>query len=878
VVNEPSGTPREPAGALPSGTVTFLFSDIVGSTQLLREDRESYAAALAEHRRMLRDAFAAHGGREVDTEGDGFFVAFPTAGEAVAAAEAAQRSLAAHPWPDRMRISVRMGLHSGQATVAGDGYVGLAVHRAARIAAAAAGGQVLLSGATAALAGDELPSGTSLHSLGEHRLKDFPEPAALFQVDVAGLPTRFPPLRAGHREPRIPVPAGELLGRDRELAALVSLLTAPRARLVTVTGPGGMGKTRLALEAGRAVADDFSGGVVFVPLSALSDPTLVLVTLADAVGAHREPGVEPLDALRTALGDDRTLVVLDNFEQLVDAAGDVAALLDAVPTAVALVTSRQALRLRSEQRFPLAPLAATWAERLFAERAAAVSPGFILSTGNAAAVTEICRRLDGLPLAIEMAAARIRLLPPAALLERLGQRIDVLAGGPVDLPARQRTLRATMDWSFNLLPSHEQTVFARLAVFSGGWTLSAAERVCARPDEPDVLDALATLLDASLLTESGDSTGEPRLDMLETVKAYAADKLAASPDRSDTERRHVDWVLELSAPLLPARTEELPEALDRLDRERANLRVAVQRTIDSADVETATLLIWKAHTYLTRRDAEQEVQTWLDRLVPLAAEAPAGVRARLTILRALMAGASGDVPAVRALADEGRRLLPDDADDGDHARAALACVFAAMAEGRVEEAARNLDEMAARYVAMGHEVGLETVLVWRAEVALASGDLGGAERHYRAVLESVRSYGDEDALRELLSVLGLVLLARGDVPGARRSILEGAELNRRAGQPAAIAHALEGLAALALADGRAAAAARALGAALAARQSVALPVDAALQPLVDDLVARARDALGPEAYDAAAEKGREWPALEALNRTLDELPGLPESR
>ncbi len=839
-------------GALPTGTVTFLFTDIAGSTRLLRQDRQAYGTALSEHRRLLRAAFAACGGREVDTQGDSFFAAFPTAGQALSAAAQAQRSLAAQSWPDRMPVLVRMGLHTGEATVAGDGYLGLAVHRAARIAAAASGGQVLVSDATAALAGEELPAGTELHPLGEHRLNDFPEPAALYQLDIAGLPTHFPPPRTLASRPGLPTPTGELLGRDADVAALAQLLSDTRTRLVTVTGPGGIGKTRLAVETARTVAEAFPGGVVFVPLSTVEDAGLLLGTVADTLGVRREPGVEPLDALRPALGDDRTLLVLDNFEQVVAARKDVTALLDAVPTAVVMVTSRQALRLRSERRFPLAPLAGTPAQQLFAERAAAVSPGFTLDDATAAVVAEICRLLDGLPLAIELAAARVRLLPPTALLGRLGRRLDVLGGGPVDLPERQRTLRATMDWSFGLLAPHEQAVFTRLAVFSGGWSVSAAEAVCGRPDEPDVLEALAALLDASLLLESDESgAGEPRLHMLATVHTYAEEKLAASPDRTQIERGHSEWVLAMTDSFWHASDRGFGEALERFDRERANLRAAVQRAVDGADVETTTLILRNTFPYLLRRDAEREAVAWLEQVLPRAAEAPAAVRGRLLVLRALFAGMVGDLAVVPVWLKEGRRLLLGHDDQAsDRALVAAAGTFAAMAEGSVE--------------------GLAYAAILRADLALVVGDLESAERYLGETREFFDLLGDEALVGPVLSLAGLVLLARGDVRAGERAVLDGAAVNRRSGHPTGIAYSLEGLAAVALHGGRPAVAARALASAARARRDVASPLWPALAPLVDELTARSLAELGDPAEAAVAE-GREEDLRQVLDRTLQDL-------
>jgi predicted ATPase len=735
-----------------------------------------------------------------------------------------------------------MGVHTGEATVAADGYLGLAVHRAARIAAAAAGGQVLVSDATAALAGEDLPAGTSLRPLGEHRLKDFPQPAALYQLDIDGLPTAFPPLRTLPRRPPLPTPTGEFLGRDADLSALSELLTGARTRLVTVVGPGGMGKTRLAIETARAVAGTFPGGVVFVPLSPVSDASLVLTTVADTLGVHREPGVEPLDVLGPALGDEPALVVLDNFEQVLAARTDVAALLDAAPAAVVLATSRQPMRLRSERQYLLAPLEPTAAELLFAERAAAVSPGFALDDGNAAVVAEICRRLDGLPLAIELAAARVRLLPPAALLGRLGERLDVLGGGPVDLPERQRTLRATMDWSFDLLGPHEQAVFVRLGVFAGGWSLAAAEAVCGGPGEPDVLEALSALLDASLLLEPDRSATEPRLHMLETVHTYAQEKLAGSPERADVERRHGAWVLALTGDFWHAQDRGFTDALERFDRERANVRAAVQRAIDAGDADAATLLLRNTFPYLLRRDAEREAMAWLEQLEPRAADPPDAVRGRLLVLRSLFAGMVGELTVVRPLLSEGRRLLPDD-EAADRALVATAGTFAAMAEGSVE--------------------GLAYAAILRADLALVVGDLESAERQLRVTQDLFDARGEEDLLGPVLSVAGLVLLARGDVRAGRRAVLDGAAANRRGGHPTGVAYSLEGLAAVALADGRPTVAARALAAAAAARRDIASPLWPVLTPLVDDLTARAGR---PPAADVGDPQ-------QVLDRTLADVAG-----
>jgi hypothetical protein len=425
----------------------------------------------------------------------------------------------------------------------------------------------------------------------------------------------------------------------------------------------------------------------------------------------------------------------------------------------------------------------------------------------------------------------------------------VLSGGPLDLPERQRTLRATMDWSFDLLGPHEQAVFIRLGVFSGGWSLEAAEAVCGGPGEPDVLEALSALLDASLLLEFDRSATEPRLHMLETVRTYAEEKLAASPDRASIERRHSAWVLAMTESFWHATDRGFTDALERFDRERANLRAVVQRAVEDGDLETATAVLRNTFPYLLQRDAEREAMAWLDRLEPGASEAPDAVRGRVLVLRALFAGMVGDLRVVRPLLAEGRRLMPDD-DASDRALVATAGTFAAMAEGSVE--------------------GLAYAAILRADLALVVGDLESAEQQLRVTQDLFDARGEEDLLGPVLSVAGLVLLARGDVRGGRRAVLEGAAANRRGGHPTGIAYSLEGLAAMALADGRPAVAARALAAASAARRDVASPLWPVLTPLVDDLTARARDWSEKQAGSAVAD-GTASDLRQVLDRTLTDV-------
>src|SRR6266702_3325560 len=478
---------------LPTGTVTLLFTDIEGSTLLLQQLGERYASVLYECRDLLLTAFSGHHGHEVDTQGDAFFVAFARASDAILAALAAQHALTTHPWPEGVAVRVRMGLHTGEPSVVAEGYIGLDVHHAARIMSAAHGGQVLLSQTTRDLVEHDLPDGVSLLDLGEHHLKDLQRPSHLYQLVIVGLPADFPPLKTLDSRPNnLPVQLTPLIGREKEVSAVQNLLQREDVRLMTLTGSGGTGKTRLGLQVAAELSDLFADGVYFVNLAPLSDPTLVVSTIAQTLDLKETGEQLLLDRLKGYLRDKQILVLLDNFEQVVSAALQVADLLAASPKLKVIVTSREVLHVRGEQEFPVPPMAVPdpahlpdmvalaqyEALALFIQRAQAVKPDFQVTPANARDIAEICVQLDGLPLAIELAAARIKLLPPKALLARLSERLAVLTSGPHDAPARQQTLRNTIAWSYNLLEAQEQRLFRRLSVFVGGCTLEAIETVC----------------------------------------------------------------------------------------------------------------------------------------------------------------------------------------------------------------------------------------------------------------------------------------------------------------------------------------------------------------------------------------------------------------
>ena len=762
---------------LPAGTVTFLFTDIEGSTRLLNElGTAGYAEALAEHRRILREAFATHGGVEVDTEGDAFFVAFPTAPGAIAAARQATDAL--RPGP----IRVRVGLHTGTPHVTAEGYVGPDVHRAARIAAAGHGGQVLVSATTAALLG-----GDELRDLGEHRLKDLSAPERIYQLGA----DEFPPLKT-LRQTNLPIPATPFVGREAEVAELKRLLSGDGTRLVTLTGPGGTGKTRLALQAAADVAERFAQGVWWVPLAPLRDAGLVLETAARAIGAK--------DDVRQYIGDKHLLLVLDNFEQVVEAAGDIAGLLGSCSNLAVVVTSREPLHVGAEREYPVAPLAPSDGVDLFLARARAIRPDFEAEP----AVGEICRRLDELPLAIELAAARVRALSPAQILERLEQRLPLLTGGARDLPERQRTLRATIEWSHDLLTDDEQAAFRRLAVFRGGATPEAAEAV-ARTD----LDTLQSLIDKSLLRQR-----EGRFWMLETIREYATERLDASGELAATRDAHLDHFLEIAErayeervageskwfPLIMAELDNIRAALDWAAGARAEAEAQLAGAVSwywdwtGHELEAQRRLVAALSRY-PRRDRIRargltylgwssqsemaQAMAWISEALDLWRELGdvEGEALAVEALGYLHVSLAEHEPATQAFERSIALRRQADAPELDQAEAMLGLcrVFASEHDvARLEPLANRLLELGMR-----HEHGSTLTMArhYLADCPLIAGDYVEAERRYRAALASARRSGQ--AAQCPTELLGVAMALAGQGDHARAVRLAAAAYARR---------------------------------------------------------------------------------------------------
>jgi len=696
---------------LPAGRVTLLFTDVEGSTRLLRALGDAYAGALAEHRRILRSAFASHAGVEVDTQGDAFFVAFASAPDAAAAALDAHEALAEGP------IRVRIGIHTGEPTRIAEGYVGLDVHLAARIGAAGHGGQTLLSQSTRNDLGDSAP----LFDLGEHRLKDFDAAVVLFQLGEG----EFPPLKTISNT-NLPRPASTFVGREADVAEIVARIRGG-ARLVTLTGPGGTGKTRLALEAAAELVPEFKAGVFWVGLAPLREAELVLETVARVLGTQ--------DDLVSHIGDRELLLLLDNFERLLPAATAVAKLVERCPNLHVLATSRERLRLRDEVEIHVSSLATADAVRLFAERSG-LAPD--------EPVARLCDALDNLPLAIELAAARTAVLSPAQILERIGRRLDLFRGAR-DLDPRQQTLRATIDWSYELLDDAERRLFACLAVFAGGCTLEAAKEIAGAE-----LDTLEALVHKSLVRHAAE-----RFWMLETIHHYALERLAGIPDAASLRDRHADWFLALAEQAAP-RLEAADQALwlDRIEQEYPNVRQALRGGAHAARFIAALRYFWVKRGYQPegRRIAEEHLPAVPD-------DDPAKPMALATA--SLLAVMQGDWPAAIAHGERCRQLALERQDELPAVEVASALGRALLAVGQEERAVALFEDAVARGTAHGRPATVAIGLFNLGYLSLVHGDFSQAREQLERSVEAAVECGDGHAHARALAGLASVALEDG---------------------------------------------------------------------------------------------------------------------
>jgi predicted ATPase/class 3 adenylate cyclase len=845
-------------GDRPSGTVTFLFSDIEASTRLLRDiGAERYGEVLDDHRRLIRAAIAEANGFEVDTQGDAFFVAFHRPDEAVRAAVTAQRGLAAHEWPDGQAVRVRMGIHTAEAIPTSEGYVGLGVHHGARICAAGHGGQVLVSAATAAIMGEDQRS-LGLVDLGVQRLKDMAEPEHLFQVVADGLGERFPPLRTiDNRATNLPVQATPLVGRQRELTDIVGALRRPGVRVVTLTGAGGSGKTRLAIEAGGELLDDHADGVFFVALATITEPSLVLPAIAEALGISEAAG----QSLTGYLAPKQILLVIDNVEQVIEAASDIAGLLTAAPPLQMLVTSREPLHIAAEHVLPVEPMASADAVSLFVERAAAALPSFQLTADNRPAIEAICARLDGLPLAIELAAVRITVLSPEAMLVRLSDRLNLLTGGARDLPARHRTLRATLAWSHDLLTDKERDLFAGCAVFAGGFSLEAAEEVCGTD-----LDVLGSLVDRSLIRRTGE-----RYEMLATVREFALERLAERTEGDAVRGRHAAHFEALVQHAFEERHRNQWAMADRLTLDHDDIREALdwlRRTDPLRYVRLVGHLgwFWHAHSHFT--EGRERVSDALPSAPPGGED-----RARLLSAAVELAAWQGDADAAERFGTEAiaawRAIGPQTEMD-------VALTFYDLGWGHFfggddERARLRLEESLAIHQRLGDPLLTNRAQLGLLQVLVSLGDTESVKRLAPEALAISQSLRDGWSEHFAHHFLGDCAVIEGDVAEAEKRYRLSLEAAWQSGDQAESSVELQGMAMAAAGKGNAVRALRLAGAAdatLRGRLGV-LHMPPFWTALVDRHVALAREHLGPTDADAAWTAGTRLSLQSAVDEALD---------
>jgi predicted ATPase/class 3 adenylate cyclase/Tfp pilus assembly protein PilF len=914
----------------PTGTVTFLFTDIEGSTKLWENDPEAMQASLARHDEILRDATEQHGGYVFKTVGDAFCCAFRTAPDALEAALDAQRLLLKERWAESGPLRVRMSLHMGAAEERDGDYFGPPVNRVARLLSAAHGGQVLLSLPTHEMVRDQLPAGISLAELGEHRLKDLFRPERVFQLLAPGMPSEFPPLRTldTYRN-NLPLQPTPLVGREKEVAEVRDLLRGEATRLLTLTGPGGTGKTRLALQGAADLLDDFSDGTFFAQLATLTESEMFLSTVAETLGVG-EIGEQPLgESLKDYLSERRLLLLLDNFEQVLEAAPAVTELLAGAPGLKVLATSRAPLGLYGEHEFPVPPLSMPdlkcppplerltqyEAVGLFVERAKAVKPDFSITNESAPAVAEICVRLDGLPLAIELAAARIKMLPPKAMLNRLGSRLKLLTGGARDLPERQRTLRATIEWSFALLDEGEQLLFARLAVFSGGRTLEAIEIICdAEGDLPvETFGGVSSLLDKSLLRQEEGSSGEPRFVMLETVHEFAREKLEQSGEAEEIKRVHAEYFLTLAEEAYPElKGANQLEWLERLEAEHDNMRAALSWALERKEAEMAISLGGALWLFWFVRGYHSEGRRWLQEALEIDKRGSPESRAMALAGVGWLAVQQGDLDRAQEVCEEGLEALEHEGREARDAKLSLlVCLgWVALDRDDYERATQLFEESLTLSQQISDTYWHATSLSNLALVSHYRRDSERATELYEESMDLFREQGDKQSLAYCLNNLAMVVYSQGDLGraaqlteesvallrelGARGGVALGlcnlgwmallqdrlgrtADLHREslslswdAGLNQLVQSALEGFSCVAGAKGEAQRAARLWGAAQALHETKGIPRDDDFLAEADARISAVRSGMGEEAWEEALREGLAMTLDEAVSYALEE--------
>jgi predicted ATPase/class 3 adenylate cyclase len=828
------------------GPVTFLFTDVEGSTRLLHELGESaYADALTEHRRVLREAFGRHGGVEVDTQGDAFFFAFGSPHGALEAAQDGDRALASGP------IRVRVGIHTGTAVRTAEGYVGAHVHRAARIAAAGSGGQILVSLQTVQqVDAERFP----LVDLGDHRFKDLQAPERVYQLGEGD----FPPIRSLYRA-NLPVPATSFIGRDLEVGTLAALLRREDIPLLTLTGPGGTGKTRLALQAAAEASESFPDGIWWVPLAALSDRDLVLFRIALALGVAQEPEIPLIDTLVKRLGGKRDLIVLDNAEHLLpEIATDVAELLSKAAGPTLLVTSRERLQIAAEQEFAVTAMVLDDATELFVARAAA--SGVSIQPGPD--VQAVCERLDNLPLALQLAAPRLKLFSIEQLLERLSSRLDLLQGGR-DADPRQATLRATIAWSYDLLTDEERAVLDRLSVFAGGCSVAAAEAVAGA--DPDVLQGL---LDKNMLQRRVE--GEPRLWLLSSIQEFAAERLATNGDPAEVRRAHAGWYRDLAeradAEIRAGEPEELSVAA--MDAEIDNLRAAADFGIETGDATLVRSITVALPMYWIMRDRYAEARAWLERALA-ASDVEDETRVRLLLAAATMAYRQGDHPVAIAASDEAAALTMRLGGVADRFQDLKLRAGRALETDKLDEAEVLYRQAFDAAVEVDNGVGMSSCRLGLATIANQTGRHEGADSLLQENLPFVRGRGQSRCEAFTLMALAETAVFRRLPEPAAEWATSGARRALGFGEESLAAYCLDVAAAALAEEGERDRAAAILGSTERARERLGMALDEEEKAMRDRALAAMQPVLDGAELERAVAGGRDLDLALALELALE---------
>jgi predicted ATPase/class 3 adenylate cyclase len=925
-------------GNLPTGTVTFLFTDIEGSTKLAQEHPDTWESLRERHHAILKSAIESHNGYVFQIIGDAYCAAFHIAGDALRAAIKSQLNLHNGNWGDGP-IKVRMGIHTGKAEVQENGeYHGyLAMSRVQRLMSAGHGEQTLISQATQELIRDELPQGITLRDMGERRLKDLIHPEHIYQVDIPNLPSEFPALKTLDVQlNNLPAQMTPFVGREREITAVLGLMRNSDVRLVTLTGAGGTGKTRLSLQVAADILDEYEHGVWFVELASISNPDLVLPTIASTLKVKESARTPIEQTLHEYLSKRQLLLVIDNFEQVVSAAPVIGKLLSAAPKVKIVVSSREVLHLRGEHDYPVPPLGLPESKRkqtaavlaqyeaiaLFIQHAQAANPSFELDEENASIVAEICMKLDGLPLAIELAAARSRLLKPAVMLEKLKSRLNVLTGGARDLPQRQQTIRGAIDWSYELLDESEKVLFARLGVFIGGWTVESAEVVCSAGLSIDVLSGIESLLDKSLLRQYEGKSGESRFTMLETIREYAFEKLSQSSELSAIQQAHANYMEHFLQSVLDARNSPEQDAwFIKLDDQMDNLRSAVEWTL----ARQQPSLAFKAGTpfhYWDQRWNYRDPIAWLERGLAIEYHGEPREHAQaLNSLGGLLTDAGyhqeGNLQRARGYFESALALYREIGDNDGVAQCLSSLGNNVWKEKEIEKARQFFEEALEVYpdanswgyavtlmnlgslavirgdyqealddyvrgqeicVRIGAETGASFFDWMLCKLALAQRKLDEALAHIQNLLKAGWMNTNPLVKRLFCSYAGYIQLLLGNKPEAQKILndaLEGTleyfEISSiLPGEKGDFWFIFDGKARLELMDGNFERAAVLFGVAWTQRAEAILPPTAAERPDYEARIAEARSAIRDAAFDTAFKKGQAMKIKDALIFALDE--------